>query len=46
MAWDAQGDVPGKPEKGGACKCWVRRGQWIEIQKVNRVSVTVLDNWG
>jgi hypothetical protein len=35
-----------KPEKGGACKCWVRRGQWIEIQKVNRVSVTVLDNWG
>lgn len=35
-----------KPEKGGACKCWVRRGQWIEIQKVNKVSVTVLDNWG
>jgi protein-L-isoaspartate O-methyltransferase len=35
-----------KPEKGGACKCWVRHGQWIEIQKVNKVSVTVLDNWG
>jgi protein-L-isoaspartate O-methyltransferase len=35
-----------KPEKGGACKCWVDRGRWIEIQKVNRVSVTVLDNWG
>ena len=34
-----------KPEKGGACKCWVRSG-WIEIQKVNKVSVTVLDNWG
>ncbi len=35
-----------KPEKGGACKCWVDRGHWIEIQKVNKVSVTVLDNWG
>jgi len=35
-----------KPEKGGACKCWVCRGQWIEIHKVNRVSVSVLDNWG
>jgi hypothetical protein len=34
-----------KPEKGGACKCWVRAG-WIEIQRVNKVSVTVLDNWG
>ena len=35
-----------KPEKGGAVKCWVSRGNWIEIQKVNKVSVTVLDNWG
>lgn len=35
-----------KPERGGACKCWVRRGQWIEILKVNKVSVTVADNWG
>src|ERR1019366_2687158 len=34
-----------KPEKGGACKCWVRRG-WIEIVKINKVSVSVLDNWG
>jgi hypothetical protein len=35
-----------KPERGGACQCWVRRGQWIEILKVNQVSVTVADNWG
>ncbi len=35
-----------KPEKGGACRCWVAGGKWIEIQKVNKVSVTVLDNWG
>lgn len=35
------------PEKGGACQCWVsRRGQWSIIQKVNKVSVTLLDNWG
>lgn len=35
-----------KPQKGGAVKCWVRRGQWLEIQKVNKGSVSVLDNWG
>lgn len=34
------------PEVGGACKCWVGRGAWLEIQKVNKVSVSVLDNWG
>lgn len=35
------------PEKGGACKCWAsHRGGWSYIQKVNQVSVTVLDNWG
>ena len=34
-----------KPEKGGACRCWVSRG-WLEIQKVNKVTVSVLDNWG
>lgn len=35
------------PEKGGACKCWAsRRGAWSYIQKRNKVSVTVLDNWG
>lgn len=35
------------PEKGGACRCWASpRGGWSIIQKVNKVSVTVLDNWG
>ncbi|HYH69488.1 MAG TPA: hypothetical protein VD866_32635, partial [Urbifossiella sp.] len=37
------------PEKGGAVKCWASpafgRG-WAIVQKVNRVSVTVLDTWG
>jgi phospholipid N-methyltransferase len=38
-----------KPEKGGACRCWCSPGYgkgWSIIQKVNRVSVTLLDNWG
>jgi hypothetical protein len=36
-----------KPDKGGACRCWASpRGGWSIIQKVNRISVTVLDNWG
>lgn len=36
-----------RPEVGGACKCWASpRGGWSIIQKVNKVSVTVLDNWG
>ena len=36
-----------KPEKGGACRCWCSpSGGWSIIQKVNRVSVTLLDNWG
>jgi protein-L-isoaspartate O-methyltransferase len=35
------------PEKGGACRCWASpRGGWAIIQKVNKVSVTLLDNWG
>lgn len=35
------------PEQGGGCKCWASpRGGWSYIQKVNKVSVTVLDNWG
>lgn len=35
------------PEKGGACKCWASpRGGWSYIVKVNKVSVTVEDNWG
>ena len=36
-----------KPEKGGACRCWASpRGGWSYIQKVNRVSVSVLHNYG
>ena len=35
------------PQKGGACRCWASpRGGWSYIQKVNRVSVSVLDNYG
>lgn len=35
------------PEKGGACRCWVsRNGCWSWIVKVNKISVTVYDNWG
>jgi protein-L-isoaspartate O-methyltransferase len=40
-----------KPEQGGACRCWASPHAgasygWSYIQKVNKVSVTVLDNWG
>lgn len=36
-----------RPEKGGGCKCWASpRGGWSYIRKVNKVSVTVEDNWG
>jgi protein-L-isoaspartate O-methyltransferase len=36
-----------KPEVGGACKAWCSwRGGFSTIQKVNKVSVTLLDNWG
>ena len=41
-----------KPEKGGAVRCWASPGYygagqgWSYVQKVNKVSVTVLDNWG
>lgn len=35
------------PEEGGACKCWAsHRGGYSYIVKVNKVSVSVLDNWG
>jgi hypothetical protein len=48
---DGGGTIADKtgPEKGGACKCWASPGYgrgWSYIQKVNKVSVTVLDNWG
>ncbi len=36
-----------KPEKGGAAQCWASPyGGWSYITKVNKVSVTVLRNWG
>lgn len=36
-----------KPEKGGACKClWAPRHGWAYIQRVNKVSVSVLSNYG
>lgn len=35
------------PEVGGGCQCWAsHRGGWSWIKKVNKISVTVLDNWG
>lgn len=37
------------PEQGGAVRCWASPGYgkgWAYIQKVNRVSVSLLDNWG
>ncbi len=48
MLSDAGGTIADKtgPEKGGAVRCWVGRGSWVYIQKVNKVSVTLLDNWG
>jgi phospholipid N-methyltransferase len=36
-----------RPEVGGACRAWCSwRGGYSTIQKVNKVSVTLLDNWG
>ena len=36
-----------KPEVGGACRVWCSpRHGWSYIRKVNKVSVTVEDNWG
>jgi Domain of unknown function (DUF3560) len=36
-----------RPEKGGGCRCWASPCDgWSYIQKVNKVSVTVLDNYG
>lgn len=49
MLGEAGGTVANRtgPEKGGGCRCWASpRGGWSYIQKVNKVSVTVLDNWG
>jgi len=34
-------------ESGGAVRCWASpRGGWSYIQKVNKVSVSILDTWG
>ena len=48
MLADAGGTIADEtgPEKGGAVRCWVGRGSWVYIQKVNKISVTLLDNWG
>jgi hypothetical protein len=48
MLADAGGTLADKtgPEKGGAVQCWFGRGTWVYIQKVNKISVTLLDNWG
>ena len=53
MLGEAGGTVADKtaPEKGGAVQCWASPGMsgqrgWSFVQKVNKVSVTVLDNWG
>ena len=48
MLADAGGTIADKtgPEKGGAVRCWVGRGTWVYIQKVNKISVILLDNWG
>lgn len=36
-----------RPEVGGGVRCWASHaGCWSWVVKVNRVSVTVLDNWG
>jgi SAM-dependent methyltransferase len=51
MLADTGGTVSDRkgPEKGGAVRCWASPGYgagWSYIQKVNKVSVSVLDNWG
>ena len=49
MLADAGGTVADqtRPEVGGACRCWASHsGGWSTIVKVNKVTVSVLDNWG
>ena len=49
MLEDAGGTVADRtrPEKGGACQCWASPRQgWSYIVRVNKVSVSVLDNHG
>lgn len=38
-----------EPEKGGAVRCWASPGHgqgWAYIVRVNKITVTILDNWG
>lgn len=46
----ADGGIPADrtgPEVGGACRCWAAPpAGWAYIVRVNKVSVTILDNWG
>jgi hypothetical protein len=51
MLEDAGGTVADRigPEKGGAVRCWASPGSgrgWAYIRKVNKVSVSTLDNYG
>lgn len=49
MLADAGGTVADRtgPEVDGGVKCWASpRGGWSYVVKVNKVSVTVHDNWG
>lgn len=49
MMEDAGGTVADRkgPEVGGAVRCWASpRGGWAYVQKVNKVSITLLDDWG
>ncbi|PPD24607.1 DUF3560 domain-containing protein (plasmid) [Methylomonas sp. EFPC1] len=49
MLEDAGGLATDKtgPQVGGGCRCWASpRNGWSYIKKVNKVSVTVEDNWG
>ena len=49
MLDDAGGTVSDRkgPQVGGAVRCWASpAGGWAYIQKVNKVSVSLLDDWG
>lgn len=50
MLQDSGGTVADRnaPEVGGGVRCWAspRGGGWSYVVKVNKVSVTVADNWG
>jgi phospholipid N-methyltransferase len=31
---------------GGAIRCWAGRGRWVYIKKINKITLTIMDNWG